>query len=303
MLSHYKATPAAKAVSAGQILHHAGLDFEVSKQPHFIQRVTRDGDVYSESNSSCAIFRTDTGDEIGDVRKTYEPAQTADVLKPFLMAAQEGFMSYSGGEAIDNGRRYSLRFDVGDVTVVHGERLQKQVIVGGSNDGSWSTFIKTCVMREVCTNGLMGLSEMNAHFRIKHTTNWQARYNEVLIKLEQTDKFFVEAMAKYNELFGITLSREVRALLTRDLLDIDVKKEISTRKQNQFERIMTLSERGKGIRGNNEILNTGAAWYNAVAEYVDHETNSGNREKQYVSAFFGAGEKRKKKAYELLTTV
>lgn len=289
--------------TTGNILVDAGLNFEVEKRPHYVKRITRNGDQFEKSNSSCGIFRTDTGDEIGDVRKTYEPAQNDEILRPFLMAAQDGFMQYKKADIINGGQRFTLTFTIGDMFEVHGEKFEKQVIVGGSHDGGWSTFIKSCLMRQVCTNGLMLPAETSGHYRIKHTTNWKSRYNDVLRKLEQTEKYFVEAFAKYNDLFGITLSREVRALLTRDLLDIDVKKEISTRKQNQFDRIMILSERGKGIRGNNEILNTGAAWYNAVAEYVDHETNTGNREKQYVSAFFGAGETRKKKAYELLTAV
>lgn len=288
---------------SGNILVKAGLNFEVEKRPHYVQRITRQGDIYEPSTMSCGIFRTDTGAEIGDVRKTYEPAQTAEILQPFLMAAKDGYLNYKKGDVIDGGRRFTLTFTIGGQYQVHGETFEKQVIVGGSHDGSWSTFIKTCVMRQICTNGLMGLSKVNNFFKIRHTKNWRTAYNDVLLRLEQTEKYYVEAFARYNDLFDITLTREIRALLTRKLLDIDDKKETSTRKENQFERIMLLSERGKGIRNNSEILNTGAAWFNAVAEYVDHETNKADNEKRYVSAFFGHGEKRKEKAFELLQTV
>ena len=289
--------------STTNILTLSGLDFEVEKRPHYVKTFTRDGDTFEPSKMSSGIFRTDTGDEIGDVGNTYEPAQTAEILQPFLMAAKEGFMDYTAGRAVDNGRRFCLTFNIGNLFESHGEKFQKQVIVGGSHDGSWSTFIKSCVMRQVCTNGLMGLSKMNSHFRIKHTTNWKSKYNEVLYSLEKTEKYFVEAFAKYNDLFDIKLTREVRALLTKKLLDIKDNEKTSTRKQNQFEKIMILSERGRGIRDNNEILNTGAAWFNGVAEYVDHYSNTSNTEKQYISAFFGAGESRKEKAFELLTAV
>lgn len=293
----------ATSAQSSNILVLSGLNFEVEKRPHYIRQITRDGDNFKESTMSSGIFRTDTGDEIGDVRHTYEIAQTADVLQPFLMAAKEGYLQYKEGRAIDNGRRFCITFNRGDLYEVHGEKFQRQVIVGGSHDGSWSTFIKSVVMRQICSNGLMGLSKMNAQFKIKHTANWKSRYNQVLHSLEKTDKFFVEAFAKYNELFDITLTREIRSLLTKRLLDIKDNEDISTRKQNQYEKIMYLSERGRGIRDNSEILDTGAAWFNAVAEYVDHYTNTTNNEKQFVSSFFGSGEQRKEKAYQLVSAV
>ena len=190
------------------ILTLSGLDFEVEKRPHYVKEFTRDGDSFTPSKLSSGIFRTDTGAEIGDVGNSYEPAQTAEILRPFLMAANEGYMDYKHGRAIDNGKRFCFTFDIGGLFDVHGEKFQKQVIVGGSHDGSWSTFIKSGIMRQVCTNGLMGLSKCNNHFRIKHTTNWKAKYNDVLESLEKTEKFFVEAFAKYNDFFDIHLKSE-----------------------------------------------------------------------------------------------
>jgi phage/plasmid-like protein (TIGR03299 family) len=295
------------AIASSNILVNSGLNFEVEKRPHYVRTVTREGDVFSKSAMSSGIFRTDTGDEIGDVKHTYEPAQTAEILRPFLMAANEGYMTYKSGRAIENGRRFCLTFNIGGLFETHGEKFQKQVIVGGSHDGSWSTFIKSVVMRQVCSNGLLGLHKTNNQFKIRHTTNWKTRYDDVLCSLEKTERYFAEAFAKYNALFDITLTREIRALLTKQLLDIPVVstkgEKVSTRKQNQFEKIMLLSERGRGIRDNAEILNTGAAWFNAVAEYVDHYCNETDKEKQYVSAFFGYGENRKEKAFDLLQTV
>lgn len=289
--------------TSGNILVNAGLNFEVEKRPHYYSEFTRDGETFHKSTMSSGIFRTDTGQEIGDVKHTYAIAQTDEILRPFLLAAQEGYLQYKSGRAIENGRRFALTFNIGDLYSVHGEKFQKQVIVGGSHDGSWSTFIKSVVMRQVCSNGLLGLSKINNHFKIRHTTNWKSRYNEVLESLEKTEKFFAEAFAKYNALFDIALTRSIRALLTKKLLDIKDDEKVSTRKQNQFEKIMLLSERGRGIRDNAEIQNTGAAWFNAVAEYVDHYTNQSDNEKQYVSAFFGYGENRKESAYELVTSI
>jgi len=289
--------------NTSNILVSAGLAFEVEKRPHFVQRITRNGDIYEPSKMSCGIFRTDTGAEIGDVSTSYAVAQTAEILQPFLMAAKEGYMSYKSGRAIDGGRRFCLTFDIGGLYESHGEKFLRQVIVGGSHDGSWSTFIKSVVMRQVCTNGLLGLSRTNASFNIRHTTNWRTRYNEVLQSLEKTQQYFAEAFAKYNSLFDITLTRDLRAMLTRRLLDMKDDEKPSTRKENQFIKIMALSETGRGIRGNREILNTGAAWYNAVAEYVDHYSNNADSEKRYVSAFFGHGEGRKEKAFELVSAV
>lgn len=289
--------------ASGNILINSGLNFHVEKLPHYRRIVSGLGESFKESVMSCGIFRTDTGQEIGDVKKSYEIAQTDEILYPFLHAAQEGHLIFRSGRAIDSGRQFTLSFDIGQKYTVHGETLLRRVIVGGSHDGSWSTFIKSVVLRQVCTNGMMGLSKINGFFKIKHTANWRDRYNDVLLKLAETDKHFADAFAKYETLFEIRLNRETRAILTRQLLDIKPDEKTSTRKINQFSKIMYLSERGKGIAGNSEILDTGAAWYNAVAEYVDHYTNKDNAEKQFVSAFFGHGETRKHKAFELVSAM
>lgn len=291
------------AVNSGSILEQAGLNFQVEKRPHYVKEITRDGDKFSPSVFSAGIFRTDTGQEIGDIKHTYAIAQTDEILHPFLLAAKDGYMNYKRGRTIENGRRFCLTFDIGGLYETHGEKFQRQVIVGGSHDGSWATFIKSVVMRQVCSNGMLGLARTNAEFKIRHTTNWKERYTDVLHSLELTDKYFVEAFARYNDLFGIHLTREIRALLTKKLLEIKDDEKVSTRKQNQYEKIMILSERGAGILNNPEILNTGAAWYNAVAEYVDHHSNKTDEETRYVSAFFGAGESRKEQAFELVAAM
>jgi phage/plasmid-like protein (TIGR03299 family) len=288
----------------GNILIDAGLNFEVEKKPHYVQQVTRDGVVYSESALSCGIFRTDNGEEIGDVGKAYEVAQTDEILRPFIEAAHAGHMQYKSGMAIGGGRRFDLTFNVGEKRIVHGEKIQHQIIVGGSHDGSWSTFIKDRMLREVCTNGLMGLQSVEI-FRIRHTTNWKSRYGEVLRGLEQSGINFNRSVEIYNSMFNIAVPPSGITHLTNKLLGIvDVKDaDLSGRKRNQRDKIIELSRQGKGIKGNREILNTGAAWYNAVAEYYDHYTNTSNDEKQHVSSNFGSGATKKKHAAQLVLSM
>ena len=291
--------------ATGNILIDAGLAFQVEKRDHFVQCISgATGVTYEPSKLSSGIFRTDNGEEIGDVGKAYEVAQTDEILRPFLEAAKAGHMQYKSGMAINGGRRFDLTFNVGEKRIVHGEKIQHQVIVGGSHDGSWSTFIKDVMLREVCTNGLMGFKSMET-FRIRHTTNWKSRYSEVLHGLERSGINFNRSLELYNRLFDIKVDRFASAHLTSTLLGItDVKEEdVSGRKKNQREQILDLTKNGKGIKGNHEILNTGAAWYNAVAEYFDHYVNTGNPEKQHVSSRFGSGASKKKQALELVMSL
>lgn len=285
------------------ILVRSGLAFQVEKRDHYNKTVTRTGDEFTPSALSSGIFRTDTGAEIGDVGKDYTIAQTDEILEPFLHAANEGFLSFRSGRTINNGQRFCLTFNTDEITL-RGEKYENRVIIGSSHDGSWATFIKCMVWRQVCSNGLIGL-RTDVQFRVRHTESWKSRYNDVLIQLEKTRGIFAQAFENYNRLFEIRLTQQNRALLTAKLLEIDPAKpkETSTRKLNQYDRIMYLSEYGKGIRGNAGILNTGAAWYNAVTEYVTHESNKADEESRFVSANFGAGENRMEKAYELVSSM
>jgi phage/plasmid-like protein (TIGR03299 family) len=296
-----------ESANVENILTAGGLDFEVEKRPLFSQtfeRVGTDlGAVYTASKLSAGVFRTDTGDQIGNVTPTYEPMQNSDVLAPFIEMVNAGYLRYKHGGAIDGGARFSLTFEHGDAFDIGGDEHRKQIIVGGSHNGTWTTFIKTFVWRLVCTNGLMGFGLKDC-FKVRHTLNAKTNYENVLKALEKTEKFYVDAMARYRGLYDIRLEYQKAADLTRQLLDIKPGK-VSTRKQNQLNDILYLTRNGRGIRGNSNILGTGAAWFNAVAEYVDHGTRRSNQnaEKRHVSAFHGTGEKRKKDAFKLVAAL
>lgn len=285
-------------INTSNILVDAGLAFEVEKKPHYCKSFTRQGEVFTESAMSCGIFRTDTGAEIGDVSKTYEIAQYSDIVAPWITAANEGYLQYKSGCAIEGGRRFTLTFETGQ-SKIQGEDLRRRIIVSGSHDGSWAVNFKTFIWRQICKNGLMGFGLQDS-FRCRHTTNWKEKYQSVLQLLADANRFYDSALERYRQLFNIPLNIQGARALTMKLLDIKGElKDESTRKQNQVTDILSLTYRGKGIAGNNEILNTGAAWVNAVAEYYDHYQNRKDEEKQYLSAYFGSGEERKKKAVEL----
>jgi phage/plasmid-like protein (TIGR03299 family) len=286
--------------SIQNILVHAGLDFEVEKRPHYVKRVERTGDVYDKSALSSGIFRTDTGQEIGDVGNTYEPAQNADILQPFLEAVKSGHLQYECGRVIGHGQKFCLNFYTGNDVIINGDKLKKGVMAGGSHDGSWTTFIKTFVYRSACKNGLVFGKRIQDVYKVRHTENWRSRYDYVLQSLQETEKYFEKAFAQYAQLFEIKMDLAAMRESTKKLLDIkgEIKSE-STRKQNQLIDIMSLTQRGRGIAGNTDIQGTAAAWYNAVTEYQDHHVSKDNLENQFVSAMFGAGEDRKRKAFDL----
>jgi phage/plasmid-like protein (TIGR03299 family) len=282
----------------------AGLDFEVEKRPHYIRGFGGSGDIYTQSALSCAIIRTDTGEEIGDVSKTYAIAQYQEIAAPFVQAAYDGYLNFQKGGIINRGQKFYLEFETKQDNI-HGEDLRRRIIVGGSHDGSWALFFKTYVWRQVCSNGMMGFGLQDT-FRVRHTTNWKESYNGVLRQLQQTDVFYNRALEKYNAMFNVRIDLPRMRELTRKLLEIDDKEAASSRKQNQLVDIISLTHRGRGIIGNNQIQGTVAAWYNAVVEYVDHHSiqSTGSQrqslnEKRFMSAFFGSGEDRKKKAFEL----
>jgi phage/plasmid-like protein (TIGR03299 family) len=296
------------SASVENILTAAGLDFEVEKRPLFSQTFERVGNelgaVYTASELSAGVFRTDTGAQIGNVTPTYEPMQNADVLAPFMEAVNAGYLVYKGGGAIDGGGRFSLTFEHGDGFDIGGDEHKRRIIVGGSHNGTWTTFIKTVVWRLICKNGLMGFGVKDS-FKVRHTLNAKSNYDNVLRALEKTEKFYTDAMARYRGLYDIRLDYQRAADLTRQLLDIKPGGKVSTRKQNQMDDILYLTRNGRGIRGNSAILGTGAAWFNAVAEFVDHggRRSTVNAEKRHVSAFHGAGEKRKKDAFKLVAAL
>lgn len=288
-------TETTKSSIATQILEESGLNFEVEKRPHYLRRITREGDHFEPSQLSSAIIRTDTGEEIGDVKHTYEPAQNAEIVAPFVQAAIDGHIKFVKGRAIDNGRFFALTFDTGE-NQINGEDLKRRFIVSAAHDGTSSVKIKTFIWRQICRNGLMGFG-LRDSFAVRHTQNWRAGYAQILRQLHQTDAFFETAIQRYGRLFEIKLSNDEKAKMTAELVGIKSDEKPSTRKTNQALDILTIDRyRGKGL---DQIRGTAACWFNAVIEYYDNHQNRNNEEKQYVSAFFGQAESQKKKAFEM----
>ncbi len=255
------------------------------------------------------IVRSDNAAMLGYVSgeeeaKGYKIVQPHEVLSWFAeyIAVDSRFeldtaMSLKGGALICATAKFN-----GDITVV-GEAHRARLLMSTSFDGSYSTTNSMTMTRVVCNNTLdAALTDKRAMVKTRHSTKFKAEYvaKELAGMAEsvQAYKAMAEAMA-CRHLSNTDLGAFFRACL--DIPMAATRKDISTRKANQFEALTEAYARTL-----QEGTEAGTAWaaINAVTNYADHDKSTRNgsspEEARFLSSQFGSGKALKAKAFGLL---
>lgn len=145
----------------------------------------------------CLLVRSDTEDEVGMVRSSYEPQQNADA---FGWMRGPGVFPAVGGEMF-GGKRVFLASAVGEPLDVPGEtsRLQTYIVCSTCHDGKGSLTVFPVVVREA-GGYILRLAGDHFLYRARHTGAQAA------VTPEQAKKLLRQARA-YGKLVAATASK------------------------------------------------------------------------------------------------
>lgn len=134
--------------------------------------------------------------------------------------------------------------------------------------------------------------------RLKHTKN-------VALRLENVSEIidgFLGAQMQFRAIMNALHDKPIAKPIARNffaglLANGEKRDEISTRQENQVDRLVSLFTNGRGNKGE-----TRADAFSAVTEYATHESagQSDNAQKQFVSSEFGSGARLKSRAFNAL---
>lgn len=280
----------------------ANLDFTVEK-------VQMKNPVTDEPVDSYGIIRTDNNQFLGAVGERYTPIQNDSLFSFIDGVIGENGLHYETAGVLGKGEKVFVMAKVGSYDVLGTGDVHDTYLLGvGSHDGTMSQTFKMTETRVVCQNTLnLALKGKGTAVTAKHTVNGQARLNEALQLLKQTQVTAKSAQEIMEELAQRQVNTEAVANTLARMFNIkSVNDKIPTVTLNQVLKVQELFELNDGDAFP-QFRGTAYNLLNALTEYADHyrTVRGGESEdtQRATSAMFGTGEAFKSRALHTVQAV
>lgn len=294
----------------------AGLMWTVEKRPVFYPR--HGG--FEEVPHMYTIVRGDSGASLGAcVGRVYQTFQNSELFALGDALAKTGDARWHTAGSLRGGRKIWALAQINgsfEVRRRSGERQTEVpfLLLYNVHDGSSRLRVKLVRERVVCWNTLQcALGENGVEWACKHTGDLSEKVEDAIEVLGLAVDRFEEQNLLMQELAEQPFTRSnfvgfAAAILTGEddegkAMEVVAKSE--GRSQTMYQRkgneLLRLFEHGKGNHGESRY-----DALSAVTEFIDHQRGRAarakrNHEKALDSALFGDGERKKKKALQLLT--
>lgn len=276
-----------------------GLNWEAIRTPVIFNGLD---DEYTSWDEKHVLYRSDTGRPLSVVSKEYQMVQPEAILQFFKELAETAHFQIETVGSLKDGRRIWALGRIGKDALIMDDAVAPYVMLATSYDGSMATIAKFTSVRIVCNNTLQGAlrnSDGNRSVTIPHSAIFSPQLvrRELGIALDTWDQFMISA----NRMAGHKVTdREMDSFLL-EMIEPPSGKVYSPdqiRASKGYQRIMGLFAGGQLGAESDAIKGTAWGLVNAITQYVDHEQGR-LRDNRLNSAWFGAGNKFKEKAYAL----
>jgi len=306
-----------------EAIKHAGLDYEVLKEPAYITvggtSIDDNGELIEAKKiiipDRFGTYRSDTNEAFDTVGKDYHIVQNREAFNFFdaIVGGSEGILYETAG-ALGRGERIFITAKLPDyIRVGKGDDVtEKYIFLTTSHDGSGSITAAFTPIRIVCQNTLnASLRTMTNVVRIKHTSGANER-------LKNAHKVMGMANTLSNQLEGIfndwtkvrATDKEVRKLIqlalcpnkeTLDLIQKGAEDEMSTVFKNVVDNAF-LYAMTSDTQQMDTTKGTLFGAYNAVTGYFQNVRNYKNDEAKLQSIVLGGtAQMKSQKAFDLCT--
>lgn len=310
----------------------SGLNYAVLRTPVLFERHNGFGDPESlTAQTECVamperhvLYRSDTGSALSVVSKDYKVVQPVEVLDFFGKLAEVGGFELETAGALSDGKRIWALAKVNDGAPIIGQdTVRPYLLLATSYDGTMATTAKFTAIRVVCNNTItMSVGSFNpaagqyggktesdteglavsSMVRIPHAKVFDP--NAVRLQLGIVENVWEKWLVNTRMMAERGLSDDQADLFLAKLMQPLVanpkpgEKMKDVRDTKGFQRVMQLFN---GDLIGSDLTGGKSRWgmLNAVTEYIDHERGKTN-DTRMSSAWFGAGEGLKNRAYDLL---
>lgn len=308
----------------------AGLDYNVVRAPVQFERIDFAG---MEANHNLTIpvemmtmperhvlYRSDTGAPLSVVSKDYKVVQPGEVLDFFGKLAEIGGFELETAGALSDGKRIWALARVNDGAPIIGQDLVRPyVLLATSYDGTMATTAKFTAVRVVCNNTITMAVGSGEYAEGKTESDTEGKAVSSLVRIPHSKTFNPEAVRLELGIVANVWERwlvNTRLMAERGMSEAQAdqftfkllssfqapprndKPLPDVRKSKGFERVMSMFN---GDLIGDDLTDGKNRWrmLNAVTEWVDHERGKTD-DTRITSAWFGAGEGIKNRAYDML---
>ena len=275
----------------------AGMDWNIERSPVRFNAQGND-QIYS---GQSVLYRSDDNTPLSVVSNRYKPVQPKEVLGFFRdLVAENGFKIHTAGTLMGGKRMWALAETGKFGEVCKGDGIGGFLLLSTSCDKTLATTARFTTVRVVCNNTLTAAVNRDVN-QVSFSHIQQFDHVAVKAQLGNAVESFGSFMEMAKHLQKAKLSAEeakdfVSFLVSTSVQLADEEYDVTTNRA--YKKILALfNEEAKGIE---LVGHTKWGMVNAVTEYYDHFNPTRSDDARLNSAWFGAGERAKNQALDLL---
>ena len=293
-----------EAMTAEEAIKLGGLDYTVERRPLFI---TTPDEQLVEVPGHYSNVRTDTNVPLGVVKGRYTIVQNKDAFGFFDSIIEQGEAIFETAGALGRGEKIFITAKLPEDMLVHGEVVEKYIILTNSHDASTTIIAGFTNIRVVCNNTLQAaLKGLDNKVSISHTASAESRLREASKVMGIASVY----MNEVNEIFEQMSNKKLSDLEFRHYIDTvmkndskeDKKDEVSARMKNATDQIYSFALCDK-TQTTEAAYRTLWGAYNAISGNYNFLKNYNSPEQKMRDMNYGTASDKISKAFDLAVTM
>lgn len=300
---HGLGTEVPPMVHSSEMIHAAGLDWEVQKRPARGAkpvRRARGQDIFSryELIRMPGSQPNDGEVALGIVSDRYEPLQNREAFEFFDSIVDRKAAFFETAGTLGEGERIWVMAKMPEVIqIVSGDDCYRYLLLSNTHTGQGSVIVKFTSVRVVCQNTLMlALKGGQAELRVRHSRLVTNRLRQTAVLIAAATEVYKRSEDLFRKMANLQLPSQRLA----DYLERVFPKSEAQRRNNEKPPKWVHVERLLDEVDDLQLTGvTGTLWaaYNAVTRFEDYrEARNENAESRLDRVWFGAGADLKLKA-------
>ena len=233
-----------EAMTSEQAIELGGLNYTVEKRPLYAPGWAG---TMVEAEGHYGNVRTDTNEILGIVKGRYKIVQNKDAFGFFDAIIDQGEAIFETAGALGKGERIFVTAKLPEDMLVHGERVEKYIMLTNSHDGTSTIIAGFTPIRVVCNNTLTAaLKNLDNKVSISHTASAESRLKEASRVMGIASKYMDEVNTTFESMTTRRLSDLEMKYFIETVMKNGVKedksdKEASTRMKNLVDQVYSFA--------------------------------------------------------------
>jgi phage/plasmid-like protein (TIGR03299 family) len=233
-----------EAMTSEQAIELGGLNYTVEKRPLYAPGWAG---TMVEAEGHFANVRTDNNDVLGVVKSRYRIVQNKDAFGFFDTIIDKGEAIFETAGALGKGERIFVTAKLPEDMLVHGERVEKYIMLTNSHDGTSTIIAGFTPIRVVCNNTLTAaLKNLDNKVSISHTASAESRLKEASRVMGIASKYMDEVNMTFEsmttrKLSDLELKYFIESVMKASIKEDKSDKEASTRMKNLVDQVYSFT--------------------------------------------------------------